>query len=76
MPAWIKDIPVADIDLGGFEYIRLYAYNDIEPRLVEMRTHYHGANGTWRMTVAQARAIAAAFTAAADRAEREKAEAE
>ena len=65
------ELPTADILIGKRQRVRIYGFADITPPLVELRLFHHGCEEVTRLTVAQAREIAAGIAAAADRASRE-----
>ena len=65
------ELPTADILIGKRQHMRIYGFGDITPPLVELRLFHHGCEEVIRLTVAQAREIAAGIAAAADRANRE-----
>jgi hypothetical protein len=62
------ELPLADIRIGATQYLRIYGFADIEPRLVEIRIHRHGEDQVLRLTAEQADKIAAGLARAAAKA--------
>jgi hypothetical protein len=66
---FIDELPTGDVDLGGNNYVRVYGFADIEPRLVEVRIVSRGQRElVLNLLPHQADAIVAALTAAAAKA--------
>jgi hypothetical protein len=65
------ELPTADVPIGKRQHVRIYGFADITPPMVELRLLHHGCEEVIRLTVAQAREIAAGIAAAADLATRE-----
>jgi hypothetical protein len=64
-----KELPTGNIGLGGANFVRVYGFADIEPRLVELRIVTHGRREqVVNLFPHQADALAAALTAAATKA--------
>jgi hypothetical protein len=68
MSDFMNELPVADIRIGRTQYLRIYGYADIEPRLVELRINWRDEEQVLRLTTAQAEQIAAGLTKAVTKA--------
>jgi hypothetical protein len=62
------ELPIADIQIGNRQHLRIYGFADITPPLVELRLFRHGCEEVIYLTVEQAHGVAAGIATAADRA--------
>jgi hypothetical protein len=65
----LAGLPIADVDIGKRQNVRIYGHDDLQPALVEMKFQCREVDGTLNLTCAQAEAIAAGLLAAVTKAQ-------